>query len=176
MARLRKVERERRIGKERSRRGGEDISSPGAYSSIFPSSRSPSHRRTPSGAVVPLGSGPYERVTHAFLFHTRSVGLRVRTCVPHRGPFKCTCENPCLECACPFENSRPLISSSIFHPFPRSNTPPSLVHPFFNVIENYSERIGRIQARECEGRTTWCSNVNTLYRSWNSKFVEDIER
>lgn len=100
MARLRKVERERRIGKERSRRGGEDISSPGAYSSIFPSSRSPSRRRTPSGAVVPLGSGPYERVTHAFLFHTRSVGLRVRTCVPHRGPFKCTCENPCLECAC----------------------------------------------------------------------------
>lgn len=104
--RPRKVERERGMERERERgrrgRGKrEDISSPGAYSSIFPSSRSPSHRRTPSGAVVPLGSGPYERVTHAFLFHTRSVGLRVRTCVPCRGPFKCTCGNPCFECACP---------------------------------------------------------------------------
>lgn len=148
MARPRKVERERNIEKERSRRGGEDISSPGAYSLIFPSSHSPSHHRTPSGAVVPLGSGPYERVTHAFLFHTRSVGLRVRTCVPHRGPFKCTCGNPCLECAYPFENSRRLISkldfSLVSHPYPRSNTPPSLVHSLFDVIENYSERIGQI--------------------------------
>ena len=85
--------------KEREREGGgreekgEDISSPGAYSSIFPSSGSPSERRAPSGAVVPPGSGPYERVTHAFLFHTRLVGLRVRTCVPRRGPFNRTCGN-----------------------------------------------------------------------------------
>lgn len=71
----------------------------------FPYVRPPPHsteRSAPSGAVAALGSGPYERVTHAFSFHTRSVGLRARmhvrtharTCALRLGPFKCTCGNP----------------------------------------------------------------------------------
>ena len=160
---MRYVARLQGHGSEKERGGeerGEDISSPGACSSIFPSSGVPlASGVPPSGAVVPPGSGPYERVTHAFLFHTRLVGLRVRTCVPRRGPFKRTCGNlPSWRELAPRDTSR------VKRIFPWFLVPEAHLLPLHSHSSAYpppcNRKLHRTNSRKCTYVRTYVSSAS----------------
>lgn len=181
MARPGKVERERNGERQREKRGRRYFL-PGGLLVDFPFLSFPQPSPYPLRRSCATRIGALRARDACFLVSyslRRPPRTHVRSSRREAGPppFKCTCGNPCLECACSFEDSRRFhIEARFFTGFPCNEH--TALFSRLSSTENNSERITamRYKARECEGRRQ-CSSVKTLYRcSWNSRFVEDIER